>query len=110
MSDELDKAAEAMLEQLLVEPEWPVRVALDRPIEFGSETITVLEFRRGKLGDLKGLKLQDDPPFDDLLLIASRMCGKPRAALEMVDGDNASEVLRIAMGFYMRSLAGGSKR
>lgn len=110
MSAELDQAAQAVLEQLMIEPTWPVTVTLDRPLEFGDETITALEFRRGRLGDLKGLRLQDEPQFDDLLLIASRMCGKPRAALELVDGNAGAEVLQIAMGFYMRSLAGGKTR
>lgn len=90
--------------------QWPVVIALAHPVEFAGEHITSLEFRRGRMGDLKGMKLDDVPPFDHLLLLASRMCGRSIKVLEMLDADDGAEVVRIALGFFVRSLGVGKKR
>jgi Phage tail assembly chaperone proteins, E, or 41 or 14 len=87
--------------------EWPRVVRLAHPIDFGSERITALTFRRGKLGDLKGLKVDDVPSAADAMLLASRMCGQPLKVIEQLDADDASEVLEIALGFFGRCLQGG---
>jgi hypothetical protein len=89
---------------------WPAVVALKHPVDFGTERILSLTFRRGKLGDLKGLKIEEVPPANQLLLLASRMCGTPVAALELLDADDGAEVLEIALGFFASCLAGGRKR
>jgi hypothetical protein len=87
---------------------WPVAVQLKHPVMFGSEQVTALEFRRGKMGDMKGIKLSgDDISADDLMMIASRMCGKPLKVLEMLDVDDAGEVTSIALDFYVSYLGAG---
>ncbi len=90
---------------------WPVTVTLKYPFDFGSEHIAALEFKRGKLGDLKGmgLKIEGTPPLDQLLLIASRMCGKPLKVMEMLDSEDAAPVLELALDFFGRCLMGGSQ-
>lgn len=90
------------------EPTWPRVHKLKHPIDFAGERIAALTFRRGKLGDIKGMKLEGVPPVDHLLLIASRMCGTPVAALEMLDGDDAEPVLEIALTFFTKCLGAGS--
>lgn len=90
------------------EPTWPRVVKLKHPIDFAGERISELSFRRGKLGDIKGMKLDGVPPVDQLLAIASRMCVKPVAALEMIDGDDAEPVLEIALTFFTKCLGAGS--
>lgn len=87
--------------------QWPVVITLKYPVDFGSERITQLEFRRGRMGDAKGLKLREEIPTNDLLLIASRMCGRPVAALELLDIEDGGEVTAIAMDFYVRYLGAG---
>lgn len=96
--------------RVLADRQWPVRIGLTTPIDFGSQRITALEFRRGRLGDLKGLKIDGLPPVDELLLIASRMCSQPIKALELLDDDDATEVLEIALSFFARCLGGGRTR
>jgi hypothetical protein len=88
-------------------PSWPVVIELKHPFDLGSERITALTFRRGRLGDLRGLRVDGIPPVDDLLLIASRLCGKPLLVIEKLEDDDASEVLAQALGFFARCLKDG---
>ena len=90
---------------------WPHTIKLKQPIEFpGEPTITELTFRRGRMGDLKGTPLQGLPSIDQLLLMASRMCGQPVAALELVGEQDITEVLAMPLGFFERCLSGGGTR
>lgn len=102
--------AEELAERVVADRQWPVLITLKNPVDFGSEHISSLEFRRGKMGDLKGMPLDGVPPVEKLLLLASRMCGKPVAMIEMLDDEDGSEVLELALGFFARCLGGGKKR
>lgn len=88
---------------------WPRVVKLKHPIDFGDERITSLEFRRGRVGDMKGIKHRQDLPSEDLHLIASRLCGQPIKVIELLDIEDAGEVVNIALDFYVRYLAAGKK-
>jgi len=94
---------------MVADRQWPVSVTLKFPIDFGSERITSLEFRRGRMGDIKGVKIDGIPSADQLMLIASRMCGKPVAALELLQDEDGAEVLELALGFFARCLGAGKK-
>lgn len=89
------------------ERQWPVIVKLRKPVEFGRDTVTSLEFRRGRLGDLKGTHIDAIPPLDQLLMIASRMCGKPIKVLESLEDEDGAEVIALALDFFARCLGGG---
>jgi hypothetical protein len=102
-----DAEAEEAAAAVVAERQWPVIVKLRKPVEFGRDTVTSLEFRRGKLGDLKGLNIDAIPPLDQLLLIASRMCGKPLKVIESLEDEDGAEVIAIALGFFARCLGGG---
>lgn len=102
-------AAVDAAEQLLGERQWPVTVKLKHQVNLGSELIASLEFRRGKMGDLKGMSMDGVPPIDQLLLLASRMCGKPVKVLELLEDEDGAEVLEIALGFFARCLGAGKK-
>jgi hypothetical protein len=67
----------------------------------------VLTFRRGRMGDLKGITPDGMPTIDQLMLVASRMCGQPLKVIEKLDGEDGLEVMAIAMGFIARSLGIG---
>lgn len=86
---------------------WPVAVALKHPVDFADEHITSLSFRRGKMGDLKGMTIDGVPTVDQQMLIASRMCGKPVKVIEMIADEDCSEVLEIVMGFFWKCLGAG---
>lgn len=94
---------------VVAERQWPVIVKLRKPVEFGSDTVTALEFRRGKLGDLKGVTIDKVPPLDQLLLIASRLCGKPVKVIESLEDEDGAEVIGLALDFFARSLGGGGR-
>ncbi len=109
MSDEPEKAEEAA-DRMLADRKWPVLVTLKHPVDFGATNVTSLEFRRGRMGDLKGMKVDGVPPIDQLLLLASRMCGQPIKVLEMLEDEDGAEVVELALGFFARCLGGGKKR
>jgi hypothetical protein len=92
------------------ERQWPVVVVLRCPITFGTQHVTELEIRRGRFGDLKGLKLSDEVPVDHLLQLASRLSGQPQRVIEQLDADDAGEVMSLALDFYGACLGGGRKR
>ena len=89
---------------------WPRVITLKYPVDFGSQRITALEFRRGRAGDLKGLKLGETIPTDQVLLVASRLCGQPLKVIESLDVDDSAEVMALALDFYGRCLGGGIAR
>lgn len=91
------------------ERQWPVVVTLQHPIDFGSQHITQLTFRRGRMGDLKGISLDGIPPTDQLMLLASRLSGQILQVIEKLDPDDTSEVLEIVLGFFARCLGSGQR-
>lgn len=93
-----------------VEPTWPRVLKLQYPVVIGDETITSLTFRRGRAGDMKGIKLTAEVPIDDLHKIASRLCGQPTQVIEALDLDDAGEVIDIAADFYGKYLMTGRRR
>jgi hypothetical protein len=100
--------------ELVEQPEedraWPITVRLRHPLDFGSQHIAMLEFRRGKLADIKGLKIAAEMPSEHLILIAARLSGQTTNVIERLDYEDAGEVLAIAMDFYGQCLGGGRKR
>lgn len=93
-----------------LERTWPCVVKLQHPIDHGSERITSLEFRRGRIGDLKGVKLGKELPTEDLVRLASKLCGQPVGVIDKLDIDDAGEVMDIALDFFAKCLATGQKR
>ncbi len=108
VSDEA--ASEETDTPILKERTWPVVLHLKHPFDFGSERVTSLEFRRGRAGDMKNVRLGDDLAANDIALIASRLCGRPVKVIDMLDMDDMGEVTSIALDFYARYLrTGGGK-
>lgn len=89
---------------------WPVTVTLKYPVTFGSESITSLEFRRGRMGDLRGLKIDGLPSVDHLLLLASRLSGQPVKVIELLDAEDGARALEVALDFFARCLEDGRTR
>lgn len=91
-------------------PAWPRVIKLAYPVDFGSERITSLTFRRGRAGDVKGMKLSAEVPVNDLLVIASRLSGQPREVIELLDVEDAGEVMDVALDFFTKFLTAGKTR
>lgn len=104
---DIEAEAKAVLAVLAT---WPRVVKLQYPVERGSERITELVFRRGRVGDMKGMKLGETVAASDLVLIASRMCGQPVDVIEKLDVDDAGEVMDIALSFFAKCLQTGTMR
>ncbi len=88
---------------------WPFTVKLSRPIEFGKETIEEITLRRGRVGDLKGVRLGTDIAADSLMLVASRMSGQPLGVIERLDADDSGPIFEAVLDFFARSLSTGSR-
>lgn len=105
--------AQEIADELTAARVWPLTLKLYKPVEFGKqETITELVFRDGRAGDLRKLdpplKVGEHPTEDQLLTIASRMCGQPSKVIDLLSAEDAGEVVSIALGFWLRSQPGGS--
>lgn len=83
---------------------WPRVIKLKHPFDFVGERITELTFQRGKLGAIKGMKLDAADDVDQLMMIASRLCGQPMPLLEMLDAEDGDEVLEVALLFFVKCL------
>ena len=107
-----DTEAEAIAQRILATREWPVTVKLAPPVVFGRDTIEALVFRDGRTGDLKGLGTKPGtvPTDDQLLQIASRMCGQPLKVIEMLSAEDGGEAKSIALSFWVRCQPGGRTR
>lgn len=89
---------------------WPVVVELVDPIMDNGVAIRRLEFQRGKLGMLKGMKPDGVPSFDQVILVGSRMCNVEARILAELSESDAAEVTAIVLGFFARCLGAGAKR
>jgi hypothetical protein len=97
-------------DRALVERQWPVTVKLTHPINFADETITELKFRRGRMGDVKGMTPDRMPSIDELLLRRFADVRPAGEVMELLDGEDGPEVLAIALGFFARFLKGLARR
>ncbi len=104
--DDADAMAEAK-RILAGDRKWPYELTLGTPVQFGKETITELTFAEGTFGMIKGLKLDRAPDFDQLMTIASKMCGRPLRVIELLAPGDAGEVTAIALGFFARCRGAG---
>lgn len=109
MSDEKGEAEDEAEEAAPEKRTWPCTVTLKHPIDFAEERVASLTFRRGKIGDGKGMKFGETLSSDQLVLIASRLSGQPVKLIEMLDIDDAGLVMEIALDFFTRYLVAGKR-
>jgi hypothetical protein len=101
--------AQNLAERAAANQIWPVTVTLKTPVQLGQNTISSLEFRRGRMGDLKGMRVDGIPPLNDIMLIASRLCGQPLKVIESLEDGDCAEVVTIVLGFFAKCLTAGEK-
>jgi len=109
MSETNDTAAVIEAKRML--SEWPKTIKLSRPVEFGKQLIEELVFQKGTFGILKGLAIPMDrfPTLDELMVIASRLCGQSLKVIELLEPDDASEVADVATLFFSRCRGAGRR-
>jgi hypothetical protein len=73
-------------------------IKLKEPIQFGSETIGVLEFQDMKAKHLR--KISAKPSMDDLLNLAGVLCGQPPSVIDELGMEDTQAVMELVGGFF----------
>lgn len=81
-------------------------VKLREPIQFGSELVSELRFRRPKAKDFRRIK-SDGHDFDMILTLAGRLCGQPSQVIDELGLEDMQEVIELVGGFMPSGLATG---
>jgi hypothetical protein len=72
-------------------------VTLSEPIQFGSQLISELEFRKPKAKDLR--TLPSEMNIGALLDLAGILCGQPKAVIDELCIDDVNTIGEIVRGF-----------
>ena len=78
---------------------------LKHPIQFGSEMITELTFRRPTAGDM--MDISANPGMADMIKLASKVSGTEMAKVRMLDIEDTLAVVEIVGGFFPNGQATG---
>lgn len=106
MSDEQQEPAGEPKEPK--ERTWPYVMKLRIPVEYGKLTVTELKFKRGTLGDMKESRLGGGSvPMEQIIKVAARLCNETTKLIEMLDPDDAAEVIELTLDFFARCLPTG---
>lgn len=74
-----------------------ITVVLSVPIEFGSETITELVFKRPKAKHFRSMP--NDPGVSDMLNLAGNICGQPTPVIDELDVEDMNKVMDVVADF-----------
>lgn len=77
------------------------KLTLKKPVRFGEDTISVLEFREPEGADWRGLVMRTDGviDMDTMMTLASRLSGQPPSVIDRLKGRDFSDTLAIVGGF-----------
>ncbi len=91
---------------------WPLVVKLKHPVKAPNNDtpIGTLTVRRGKIGDMKGIRITNPLPADVFITIAARLTGQPTQVIEALDIDDSDEVMEIARSFFERAMGARGTR
>lgn len=88
--------------------DFPIKIKLDYPIEWGSDIRTEIQInRRLKLKDLKGLSMETLQSIDGILEVCSKLTGEPTALLEELDPDDFGKIGGHLGDFFANGLSTG---
>ncbi|MBI4209530.1 MAG: phage tail assembly protein [Deltaproteobacteria bacterium] len=77
-------------------------IELQKPIYFGGEKISKIEFIQPKTKHLKGIPI-GSPTFGDLLVVASRVSGLPLQVFEELSMPDGAKVVQVVNSFLEKS-------
>lgn len=83
-------------------------VALKHPVQFGSEKITRLEFKRPKARHFRGLPLE--PKVGDIMDLMARLADVPPSVIDELEPEDLEAASSIVGGFMPGGRATGSTR
>ena len=78
-----------------------ITLKLSEPVQFGSETISELSFRKPIAKDFRNLPVGEITQ-GHLMDLASRLCGQPPSIIDSLCINDLAEVM-LALGKYMGS-------
>lgn len=85
-----------------------MKLTLKEPIQFGSETITELEFVKPKAKHLRSLPIE--PGISDLLDLAGTISGQPKKVIDELSAEDTFEVLEVLNRFLPSGQKTGDKQ
>jgi hypothetical protein len=85
-----------------------IDIPLSHPIPYGETTLSVLQLRRPKAGDFRGLKGMDKP-FDMILDFAATLSGLTPAIIDRIDVGDMPKLIEVVSGFLGESPVTGTK-
>ncbi len=80
------------------------KIILERPIAFGVETVTCLNFREPKAGDMRNIKSVDQ--YGVVMDIATRLCDRGEL-IDMLEAPDVDQVFNLVTGFLPKCLGIG---
>ena len=75
-----------------------IEIPLAHPIVCGDKTVSVLQLRRPKAGDFRGLTGMDKP-FDMILDFAAALTDLTPAVLDRLDVEDMPKLIEVVSGF-----------
>ncbi|MQY50178.1 phage tail assembly protein [Rhodocyclus gracilis] len=75
-----------------------IDIPLAHPISYGEKTISLLQLRRPKAGDFRGLKGMDKP-FDMILDFAAALTDLTPAVIDRLDVEDMPKLIEVVSGF-----------
>lgn len=75
-----------------------IEIPLAHPIAYGDKTVSILQMRRPKAGDFRGLKGMDKP-FDMILDFAAALTDLSPAVLDRLDVEDMPKLIEVVSGF-----------
>lgn len=72
-------------------------VTLAEPIQFGTERIDALTFRRPKAKDFRAFPM--DPKFGDILDLAGKLAAQPKAVMDELGVEDLGKVMDLVGSF-----------
>lgn len=91
----------------------PRTYKLLKPVQLGEQgaPVTELTFREEIVaGDMRGIAIRENMLFDDVLKLASRLCGQPEPLLNKLSFPDFQEVAGIVSGFMEAGPTTGTKQ
>lgn len=82
-----------------------MKIKLQEPIQFGSETIVELEMQKPRAKHFR--TLPQEPTTGDLLDLAGRLCGQPPKAMDELCVEDMKRVLEAVASFLGSGLETG---
>lgn len=77
---------------------YPYELKLKHPIQFGSEEIKIINYRRPRAKDMRGINM-NNLDFGSVLDIFAKMSDQPPPAIDEMDAEDAIKAVEVFSSF-----------